>query len=92
MKKINWLGCTANALQLVIEKAVKPAEILIARAKHYVECLKQNEFLEDDEEKIVSIISIIKPFLRTCINNFNINRILQNFLQSFFCKIFRIPL
>ena len=55
MKKANWLGCTANTLQLVIERGMKPAEILIARAKRYVNCLKQNEFLEEEDvEKIVS--------------------------------------
>ncbi|EXX64832.1 hypothetical protein RirG_139030 [Rhizophagus irregularis DAOM 197198w] len=52
MGKVNWLGCTANTLHLVIERAVKPAEILIARVKRYVDCLKQNEFLEEEEENI----------------------------------------
>ncbi|CAB5370749.1 unnamed protein product [Rhizophagus irregularis] len=49
MGKVNWLGCTANTLHLVIERAVKPAEILIARVKRYIDCLKQNEFLEEEE-------------------------------------------
>ncbi|GBC41325.2 ubiquitin-conjugating enzyme [Rhizophagus irregularis DAOM 181602=DAOM 197198] len=52
MEKVNWLGCTAHTLQLVIEKAMKPAEILIARAKHYADCLEHNEFLEENKEKI----------------------------------------
>ncbi|UZO10076.1 uncharacterized protein OCT59_001674 [Rhizophagus irregularis] len=31
---------------------MKPAEILIARAKHYADCLEHNEFLEENKEKI----------------------------------------
>ena len=45
MENVNWLGCTLHTLQLIIEKSIKPAEVLIARAKHYADCLKQNEFL-----------------------------------------------
>ncbi|CAB4493629.1 unnamed protein product [Rhizophagus irregularis] len=37
-----------------ITKSIKPAEVLIARAKYYADCLKQNEFLEEDNEKINS--------------------------------------
>ena len=56
MEKAKWLGCIANTLQLVIEKGMKPAEVLIARAKHYADCLKHDEFLEEEDvEKIVSI-------------------------------------
>ena len=33
MKNVNWLGCTAHTLQLVIGKGLKLAEVLIARAK-----------------------------------------------------------
>jgi hypothetical protein len=65
MKKPNWLGCIDHTLQLVIGKALKPAEALIARAKHYVDCSKLNEFLEEDNVEIVSIftiIIIINPF------------------------------
>lgn len=62
MGKVNWLGCTANTLHLVIERAVKPAEILIARVKRYVDCLKQNEFLEEEEENIVSISKYFLKF------------------------------
>ncbi|CAB4381656.1 unnamed protein product [Rhizophagus irregularis] len=36
----------------VIGKALKPAEALIARAKHYVDCSKLNEFLEEDNVEI----------------------------------------
>ncbi|CAB4431347.1 unnamed protein product [Rhizophagus irregularis] len=32
------------------ETAMKPAEILIARAKHYADCLEHNEFLENKEK------------------------------------------
>ncbi|CAB5370731.1 unnamed protein product [Rhizophagus irregularis] len=52
MKKTNWLGCIDHTLQLVIGKALKPAEALIARAKHYVDCSKLNEFLEEDNVEI----------------------------------------
>ncbi|GBC41328.2 ubiquitin-conjugating enzyme [Rhizophagus irregularis DAOM 181602=DAOM 197198] len=52
MKKPNWLGCIDHTLQLVIGKALKPAEALIARAKHYVDCSKLNEFLEEDNVEI----------------------------------------
>jgi len=31
MKGVNWLGCTAHTLQLVIGKRMKLAEVLIAR-------------------------------------------------------------
>ncbi|CAB4431221.1 unnamed protein product [Rhizophagus irregularis] len=34
------------------ETALKPAEALIARAKHYVDCSKLNEFLEEDNVEI----------------------------------------
>ncbi|SRR6266542_108255 len=54
MKEVNWLGCIVDTLQLVIEKGTKPAEVLIARANHYANCIKQNKFLEV-VEKIVSI-------------------------------------
>ncbi|EXX56172.1 E2 ubiquitin-conjugating protein UBC5 [Rhizophagus irregularis DAOM 197198w] len=54
MENVNWLGCTSHTLQLIIEKSIKPAEVLIARAKYYADCLKQNEFLEEDNEKINS--------------------------------------
>ncbi|GES90119.1 ubiquitin-conjugating enzyme E2-16 kDa [Rhizophagus clarus] len=52
MKEINWMCCTAHTMQLVIKKALEPAEVLIARAKHYADCSKQNEFLEVDNNKI----------------------------------------
>ncbi|CAB5374909.1 unnamed protein product [Rhizophagus irregularis] len=47
MEKTNWLGCTKHTLHSVIEKAMKPAEILIERAKRYENFLKQNEFKEN---------------------------------------------
>ncbi|GBB85276.1 hypothetical protein RclHR1_11830007 [Rhizophagus clarus] len=39
MEKTNWISCIEHTLHLVIEKAMKPAEILIARAKHYKDFL-----------------------------------------------------
>src|SRR6266480_5354646 len=37
MKNVNWLGCTAHTLQLVIGKGMKSANILIARAKRLID-------------------------------------------------------
>jgi hypothetical protein len=36
MEGVNWLGCTAYTLQLVIRKGMKLAEILIARVKRLI--------------------------------------------------------
>jgi len=41
MEGVNWLGCTVHTLQLVIEKEMKPAEILIARAKRLIDFFLQ---------------------------------------------------
>ena len=37
MKNVNWLGCTAHILQLVIGKSLKLAEVLIAYAKRLID-------------------------------------------------------
>src|SRR5438045_9308129 len=53
MDGINWLGCTAHTLQLVIGKGMKPAEILIARVKKLIDFFmrqKQSECLEDAQK------------------------------------------
>ena len=54
MEGVNWLGCTAHTLQLVIGKGMKLAEILIARAKRLIDFFlqpKQSEHLEDVQQK-----------------------------------------
>jgi len=53
MEGVNWLGCTAHTLQLVIGKGMKPAEILIARVKQLIDFFmrpKQSERLEDTQK------------------------------------------
>jgi hypothetical protein len=35
MENTNWLGCIEHTLHLVIEKAMKPAELLVARVKRF---------------------------------------------------------
>lgn len=53
LKQISWvqrLSCTAHTIQLVVEKGLLTAEILIARAKRLINffiSLKQNERLID---------------------------------------------
>jgi hypothetical protein len=50
MKDINWQGCSSHTLQLVIGKAMKPCEILVARAKRLINFFlrpKQSERLEE---------------------------------------------
>ena len=53
MEGVNRLGCTAHTLQLVIGKGMKPAEILIARAKQLIDFFmrpKQSERLEEAQK------------------------------------------
>lgn len=53
MTGVNRLGCTAHTLQLVIGKGMKPAEILVARAKQLIDFFmrpKQSERLEDAQK------------------------------------------
>ena len=59
MEGVNWLGCTAHTLQLVIEKGMKPAEILIACAKRLIDFFlqtKQSERLEDVQQKFSELM------------------------------------
>jgi hypothetical protein len=54
MEGVNWLGCTAHTLQLVVGKGMKPAEVLIARAKQLINFFmrpKQSERLEDVQSR-----------------------------------------
>jgi hypothetical protein len=53
MEGVEQLGCTAHTLQLIIGKGMKPAEILIARAKQLIDFFmrpKQSERLEDAQK------------------------------------------
>jgi len=46
MADINWHGCSSYTLQLIVSKAMKPCETLIARAKRLINfflCPKQSE-------------------------------------------------
>ena len=59
MEGINWLGCTAHTLQLVIGKGMKLAEVLIARVKRLIDFFlqpKQSERLEDVQQKFPELI------------------------------------
>ena len=50
MTDINWHECSSHTLQLIIGKAIKPCETLIARAKRLINfflCPKQSERLEE---------------------------------------------
>ena len=50
---VNHLGCTAHTLQLVVGKDMKPAEILIGRAKQLIDFFmrpKQSERLEEAQK------------------------------------------
>jgi hypothetical protein len=52
--EINQLGCSAHTLQLVVGKGMKPAEVLIARAKQLIDFFmrpKQSERLEDVQKR-----------------------------------------
>jgi hypothetical protein len=53
MEGVNQLGCAAHTLQLIIGKGLKPAEILVARAKQLIDFFmrpKQSERLEDAQK------------------------------------------
>ena len=59
MEGVNWLGCTAHTLQLVIGKGMKLAEVLIARVKCLIDFFlqpKQNERLEDVQQKFPELM------------------------------------
>jgi hypothetical protein len=50
MADINWHGCSSHTLQLIVGKAMKPCETLIARAKRLINFFlrpKQSERLEE---------------------------------------------
>lgn len=54
MEGISWLPCTAHTLQLVVGKGMKPAEVLIARAKQLINFFmrpKQSERLENIQQR-----------------------------------------
>ena len=58
MEGVNRLGCTAHTLQLIIGKDMKPAEILIARAKQLIDFFmrpKQSERLEDAQKNFSAL-------------------------------------
>src|SRR5688572_18068634 len=60
MEGVNQLGCTAHTLQLVIGKGMKPAEILIARAKQLIDFFmrpKQSERLEIIQQKFPELLN-----------------------------------
>ncbi|RGB34085.1 hypothetical protein C1646_668799 [Rhizophagus diaphanus] len=53
MEGVEQLGCTAHILQLIIGKGIKPAEILIVRAKQLIDFFmrpKQSERLENAQK------------------------------------------
>ena len=55
MKNIEWQGCTAHTLQLVIGKGLVPVKKLITRVKRLIEFFthpKQSERLEDIQKNI----------------------------------------
>ena len=59
MEGVNRLGCTAHTLQLVIGKGMKPAEILIARAKQLIDFFmrpKQSERLEEAQKNFPELL------------------------------------
>ena len=76
---INWIGCFAHTLQLVIGKGLYIAKTLILRVKHLIDFFmtpKQSEWLEkiqknhpslasneEDEEPVVCIISLINIYV-----------------------------
>ncbi|CAB5188918.1 unnamed protein product [Rhizophagus irregularis] len=54
MEGVNWLGCTVHTLQLVVGKGMKPAEVLIARAKQLINFFmrpKQSERFKDVQSR-----------------------------------------
>ena len=60
LEDVNWLKCTAHTLQLVVGKGMKPAEILIARAKRLIDFFmrpKQSECLEIIQQKFSELLN-----------------------------------
>ena len=58
MKNIEWQGCTAHTLQLVIGKGLVPVKKLITRVKRLIEFFthpKQSERLEDIQKKYPNV-------------------------------------
>jgi hypothetical protein len=59
MEEVNHLGCSAHTLQLVVGKGMKPAEILIGRAKQLIDFFmrpKQSERLEDAQKNFPTLL------------------------------------
>ena len=59
LEGVNRLGCTAHILQLIVGKGMKPAEILIARAKQLIDFFmspKQSERLEDAQKDFPGLL------------------------------------
>jgi hypothetical protein len=60
---VNHLGCTAHTIQLIIGKGMKPAEILIARAKQLIDFFmrpKQSERFEDAQKNFPGLSEELK--------------------------------
>jgi hypothetical protein len=60
MKNISWQGCSAHTIQLIVEKALVPVKVLIARVKRLIEFFmrpKQSERLEDIQKKYPNVNS-----------------------------------
>jgi len=54
MNAIQWQGCDAHTLQLIIGKGLVPVKVLVKRVKHLIEFFmssKQSERLEDIQKK-----------------------------------------
>ena len=54
MNAIEWQGCDAHTLQLIIGKGLVPVKVLIKRVKRLIEFFmssKQSERLEDIQKK-----------------------------------------
>ena len=67
MEGVNRLGCTAHTLQLVIGKGMKPAEILIARAKQLIDFFmrpKQSERLEEAQKNFPELLNELEIEIR----------------------------
>ena len=59
MEGVNQLGCAAHTLQLIVGKGMKPAEVLVARAKQLIDFFmrpKQSERLEDAQKKFPGLL------------------------------------
>ncbi|CAB4431302.1 unnamed protein product [Rhizophagus irregularis] len=51
------IRCIEHTLHLIIKKAIKPAEILISRAKNYEDLLKKEGFLENSTKLLYIIMN-----------------------------------